>query len=384
DVPADVAQARPVVAVLGEHPGGALEDLVASGAGAGGGSHGGCEGSPDRSVGGRALRTAQQGERWPVAGPWDRGGARAGPVLRHRRHGAPAHRQRIGEPVGHRRELAARLRIHLVPQRHQTVEVDVPGLQEGEGDAGGGDQAPGVRAQRPQRGVGVGGQTAGDGEGDLFEIEVDMDGDREGVRHDRRPFSCTRTTRPPARPPRSLYRPRPGRHHVSKDDVTGPEPTEATSSAASSRSFMLRWLEAVFSSATASSWLHRFCPMIIPTARSITVRCSIAARRSRCDSRSWAIRTASRSAFDACSTSRTIESPGPGSKSCGVAEYTFSPAWASSSRSNGTPRTARTPWSTAAAPYSGHLPSSRRSPARVTVFSRIAVMHGPSVKRFWR
>ncbi|CAH0263721.1 hypothetical protein SRABI128_03208 [Microbacterium sp. Bi128] len=61
---------------------------------------------------------------------------------------------------------------------------------------------------------------------------------------------------------------------------------------------MFRALEADFRSSNASSWLQRFCAMMMPTATSITVRVSRVALRLAAVSLLCANRTARRRAMD--------------------------------------------------------------------------------------
>lgn len=81
---------------------------------------------------------------------------------------------------------------------------------------------------------------------------------------------------------------------ASKWVLTSPGAAAAMMRAASSRTLMLRVLDARCRIVNASSWLHRFCPMITPTATSMTVREAMADLRSSVLSANVAMRTANR------------------------------------------------------------------------------------------
>jgi hypothetical protein len=90
-------------------------------------------------------------------------------------------------------------------------------------------------------------------------------------------------------------------------------------SAATSRSLTLRFCEMARSTSNASSTVHRFCPMMIPTAWSITAREANAACRCADISLRSAIRTANSKAREASSAKRRAASCSAGPNARGVA-----------------------------------------------------------------
>ena len=243
----------PVVAVLGEHLGGAGEDLLPSAA---------RRDAPTGALGEdrRALRSGRQlsgsvgpGRRRGVGAVEESQRRRVRAVCPRRGGAERARRERLRclDAQGHR--LFGIGEVDRLAQREEPVDVDVLGVQEVEGDARGGVEAPGLSHDGEQGEIGLGGEAARDGQDDLVEVQIDMDRHGEGVRHERRPFRARWRRGLLLDLTRSVAHPGADRSYVSNDVVEGAALTEATSSAARSRSLTLRWFDARLRISTASS-----------------------------------------------------------------------------------------------------------------------------------